>query len=218
MPRSDFQDLTGKRFGRLIAIKVVGQYPDGRYKWLAKCDCGNEVTARSDTLKGMKSCGCIRREKNVARFYKHGDSRTALYKIHTRLMQATSNPNYWAWKNYGGKGVRLAEEWKDWETFKSWALSQGYERGKQIHRIDSDGDYSPENCVWLTTHEHQKLHGAIHKKPAIEKLDDSGKVIETVSSWAEVESAGHETGGIRRSIRQGCRSAGFYWRRTKLER
>lgn len=212
MTRSDFEDLTGKRFGRLVAMKLAGTYPDGRHKWLCQCDCGNQTIARGDSLKRMTSCGCIRREKNIERFFRHGDSRTKLYKIHTRLIQATTNPNFKSWANYGGKGVSLAEEWKDWPTFRDWALANGYAPGKQIHRIDSEGNYSPENCVWLTVHEHQKHHGSISSKP-IEQLDEQGNVVATFANWPDLKAHGFDDGGVRRSIRTGYRCAGFHWRR-----
>ena len=123
MPHGVFTDLTGQRFGRLTVIGLESK-GSGRARWRCLCDCGNQCVCRTDAFKTQRSCGCIRQEKNIKRFFRHGDSFNPLYKVHTRLKQATSNPNYWNYSNYGGKGVKLAEEWKDWRTFKSWESIQ----------------------------------------------------------------------------------------------
>lgn len=67
-----FEDLTGKRFGRLTVIKRVDDYyisPKGikMIKWLCKCDCGNEIVTTGNCLKRghTKSCGCLNTEKRI---------------------------------------------------------------------------------------------------------------------------------------------------------
>ena len=60
-----FVDLTGQRFGRLVAIKLLTSKGAKRHKWLCKCDCGNECVVLGHNLVGghTKSCGCLRKEK-----------------------------------------------------------------------------------------------------------------------------------------------------------
>lgn len=60
-----FQDLTGQKFGRLTVIKLAGKEKYGTYRWLCKCECGNEVEVRASSLKNgnTKSCGCYYLEK-----------------------------------------------------------------------------------------------------------------------------------------------------------
>ena len=58
------KDLTGQKFNRLIATKLVGQDWNGCALWLCKCDCGKEITVLSNNLRrgNTKSCGCLHRE------------------------------------------------------------------------------------------------------------------------------------------------------------
>ena len=81
----------------------------------------------------------------------HGGRYTRLYNIWLNMKQRCSNPKASHYEYYGGKGVSVCEEWKkSFSTFRDWALSNGYEDGLTIDRIESDKDYCPENCRWVT--------------------------------------------------------------------
>jgi hypothetical protein len=61
------------------------------------------------------------------------------------------NPENNNYHNYGGRGIRVCDEWRQSrDAFKNWAIANGWERGLQIDRIDNDGDYEPGNCMFTT--------------------------------------------------------------------
>lgn len=209
------EDKRGRRFGRLLVVEEAQDRDDKRIRWRCLCDCGNTIEIRSDYLSHATSCGCIRSEKTIARQTTHGESRTPLYRVRTRMLQSCENPNRFDYKNYGGKGVKVCEEWHDFVKFKEWAEANGYKKGLHLHRIDENGDYCPENCVWMDKNTHERLHGEKHAYK-IQMLDDDGNVLETFNRQGEIfEKYGFDLGGIRRAFRTGIRSKGYYWRRIK---
>lgn len=150
------KDITGQRFGRLLALRDIGPAKNGRTLWLCRCDCGNETEATvSDLLNGhTKSCGCLKREKVKEAVTTHGMSGTRLHRIWTGMHRRCYNPNDKYYKDYGGRGVTVCEEWKSsFINFYNWAMENGYKDNLSIDRIDNNKGYCPENCKWATAKE-----------------------------------------------------------------
>ena len=153
MPKK--KDLSGERFGKLVAIKPTGK-KNGAYVWECSCDCGNVIYVVGSKLTNghTKSCGCIRRDGTKKSVYSHGLCKTRLYRIWSNMKTRCSNPLSRNYGYYGGKGVSVCNEWLlDFQAFYDWAINNGYKDGLTIDRKNSDGDYCPQNCQWITQSE-----------------------------------------------------------------
>jgi hypothetical protein len=161
----------GQRFGRLSTVtRVYGSDPKFKRRvfYLFKCDCGNFKTVARDNVKNghTKSCGCLVIDTSIDAIEKynkdsgsecHGQSGSSLYNrwqnIKARCYKPSSN-RYYA---YGARGVVVCDEWRSSFTkFLEWSCANGYEEGLQIDRIDTDGNYEPSNCRWVTPAQNAK--------------------------------------------------------------
>lgn len=159
------KDLTGQRFGRLVALEVVGKSNAHGVLWKCKCDCGNEKNVRSGYLLegGTTSCGCYRHELNVSKMGNsakwkttHGMTKTPLHRQWCSMRQRCRDPKSTMYHRYGGRGISVCDEWQDFAKFMEWAVSHGWEKGLAIDRINGDGNYCPENCRFVTQRENNR--------------------------------------------------------------
>lgn len=82
---------------------------------------------------------------------KHGLCKHPLNIIWCGMKERCNNPNSENYKWYGGRGIRVCEEWNNnFYSFYTWAINNGWEKGLELDRQDNMKDYCPENCKWVT--------------------------------------------------------------------
>lgn len=121
----------------------------------------------------------IPKKNNHATRYRHGGCGTRLYNIWAAMKRRTTSPKAISYPYYGAKNIKVCDEWKVYENFRDWSLSHGYANGLTIDRIDSNKDYSPDNCRWTTMKEQQNNRRNNHI------ITFSGET-KTLSQWAEI--------------------------------
>lgn len=153
---SAFEDISGRKFGLLTALKYLGRENNNSF-WECLCDCGVVCKKRSSHLKSgaSGSCGCYNRMLLKTKFKTHGLSKHPLNSIHNAMMQRCYNKNQKAYKYYGGRGIIVCERW---HTFKNFYddMFDGYKAGLSIERDNVNGNYELSNCRWVTANEQYK--------------------------------------------------------------
>ena len=141
-------DRTGQKFGRLTITKEIGN------KLVeAVCTCGVVKNYNKGRVVCGKtsSCGCYQKEVASSTHGKHRMSTTKLNKVYRGMKTRCYTPTSTGYYRYGGRGIIICDEWlKSFESFASFAFSNGYKEGLQIDRIDNDGNYEPGNCQFVS--------------------------------------------------------------------
>ena len=150
--------ISGDRVGRLTILFNAKPYINKKLNkrvtaWWVLCDCGNIKRVRGSQLVARKtqSCGCISHEYNTIGQKIHGcasgGKHTKEYMIYNTMLQRCYNENNKKYKDYGGRGISVCEEWKS--DFTIFLKDMGEKpANKTLGRIDNDGNYSKDNCEW----------------------------------------------------------------------
>lgn len=147
-----------EKYGLLTVIeKVRVPLKNDPAKYLTwaecRCDCGGRTFTKMNRLRTgtTRSCGCLPRKPTTHGFTKQG--RHKLYSIWNAMIMRCYNAKQNSFKNYGGRGIKVCDEWRhDPAAFINWALQQGWKDGSglSIDRRDTNGDYKPSNCRFAT--------------------------------------------------------------------
>jgi len=189
----------GQRFGRLLVVSLSCRTPRGMAVLECLCDCGcSKFVQLGDLITGRTlSCGCLKVERTISsnRCNKvtHGKSASPEYYVWRGLVSRCTNPNNPNYSDYGGRGIRVCDEWLKFENF----YQDMGDRPSPKHTLDRryvDGDYCKENCRWATQKEQQNNR----RNNAVLCLDD---VNLTQKQWSEKTSIAQST--IHNRLRRG---------------
>ena len=150
-------DLSKRRYGKLTVLQEAPNDKPYGSKWLCLCDCGNEITAFSNNLRrgNTQSCGCLATELKT----RHGLWGSKVYKAWDNMRSRCRNPNATGYENWGGRGIKIFEEWvDDFDKFFEYVslLPNFGNDGYTLDRINNDGNYEPGNLRWATLSEQNK--------------------------------------------------------------
>jgi hypothetical protein len=178
MPKT--QDLTGQRFGRLVATKMIRKkmYGYSQISYECVCDCGNTHNVVARCLKDGRStsCGCFHKEVVTGMKTKHGGKGTPEYRTWKNMKSRCLNPRNPAFKDYGGRGITVHESWAD--NFETFLRDMGPKPpDTSIDRINNNLGYQPGNCRWGTVF--QQSNNRRNNVP----IEYGGKT-QNVSAWA----------------------------------
>ncbi len=155
------EDSVGLKFGRLTILSVSNLEHNGgrkRKHFECVCECGNKCSPLCfSVLSGSaSSCGCYFQEvSKVSRCLKDYDegeemfTSRPIYTVWQNMKARCSRKSHPSYKDYGARGIDFPEHWASFLGFYE-DMSEGYEQGLELDRIDNDKGYSKENCRWTS--------------------------------------------------------------------
>lgn len=186
-------ELAGMRFGRLLVTEraenrtTSGGKP--RTAWICVCDCGNQIIATTSDLRAgdVRSCGCLQRDLQIKRATKHGGKGTRLYGIWKAMRRRCNDKSSGDYERYGGRGISVCDEWEnDFAEFRSWAINNGYDDNLTIDRVDTDGNYTPQNCRWVD------MKTQCNNRSSNRNITYEGET-HTIKEWSDITGISYST-------------------------
>lgn len=150
----DWGSIIGAKYSRLTVISLAGRNTDYRMMLNCICECGKEVLVNGKSIRDghTKSCGCLHRDTVIDRNKKNAIykvSNPVLYAIWRNMIDRCENPKNKRYKNYGSRGIKVCEEWHDFDVFYS-DVFESYQKGLTLDRRGNDGHYEKSNFRWVT--------------------------------------------------------------------
>ena len=146
----------GDRFGNLVVIGTSAPKHKER-TYVCRCDCGKEKIAKSSGLfyGETTSCGCMKGQHVKEAMLKANGNKPFQNKAIVRLRQNMITRCYRkyskSYKDYGGRGITICNDWlNSYESFEKWCMENGWKEGLEIDRVNNNGNYSPDNCRFIT--------------------------------------------------------------------
>lgn len=188
-------DLSGNKYGKLevIELDVTKSTPNKHY-WICRCECGNYKSVDGNKLKNgtIKGCGCLR-----GKITKYQIQNKKLYKKWLHMKSRCLNEKDISFKNYGARGIKVCNEWLDYNNFAKWSLENGFKEELELDRINTNGNYEPSNCRYITSLENRR-NRRVTRKAVYE-----GKVM-TLKEIAEIKNIKYQTLWAREKRKNRC--------------
>ena len=188
------RDITGQRFGSLVATSRNCQSKNGTWKWNVTCDCGGTEVVFITTLGRSKvRCRACQNGMIATQRTTHGMTNTPEYIVWKGAKARCLNPEAPHYADYGGRGIAMCQRWSD--SFENFYADMGARpEGMTLERIDVNGNYEPDNCRWATRQEQA------NNRRDNNLLTVAG-VTATVAEWSRKTGVGDST--IRERLRRG---------------
>lgn len=196
-PAYNFDDMTGKVFGRLTVLYRSERKTKNFTRWLCKCECGvlKEIDRGNLVTGQIVSCGCYNSQNIKERKTTHGMSKTRLYKVWSYMITRCYNEKFVHFPDYGGRGIVMCDEWRNDFMIFYHDMKDGYQRGLQLDRINVNGNYCKENCRWATA----KQNARNKRNNVYATINGETKL---VVEWAEENAVKNYT-SIHRRLKNG---------------
>ena len=182
--RLDLPSFIGKKYSRLTILgygkPVLGTDGYNAPVCVCKCDCGVILNIRLASVihENTKSCGCYKMEV-LSLNKRHGLSHTKLFRRWTGMWYRCDKHGSQSYHYYGGRGIRVCDEWASFEAFRDWSFANGYDEGLQLDRINNNKGYGPDNCRWVTSAQNN-----LNKRNTVFLIFKGEK--KTISEWAKI--------------------------------
>lgn len=152
--------MTDKYIGTTIGIytiieKTAKKTKDGHALYRCKCGvCGAETITRINE---------IHQHHDICRHNIKHWTIGRIGQIYNAMVRRCYDAAHKDYRWYGEKGIKICNEWLSTpKSFEEWALNNGYADNLTIDRIDSNKDYCPENCQWISTEENSRKAGKVN--------------------------------------------------------